>query len=114
MRNDFKRSNEPIFWGLFGAGGMMSAIFAPAIIFVLLLLPAFGAEAGLKLYLVLFDNIIGRLFMLAMIVLPLWCGFHRIHHCLHDMKIHSPMVKLLCYGAALVFSVLAIYLIIIR
>lgn len=114
MRNDFKRSNEPIFWGLFGAGGMMSAVFAPAVILVLLLLPAFGLEAGRNFYTVVFGGIIGRLFMLAMIVLPLWCGLHRIHHCLHDLKIHSPVVKLFCYGAALILSVLTVYLIFIR
>lgn len=111
---DLKRSNEPIFWGLFGAGGMWSAIFAPVIIVVLLLLPAFDGVAGIKAYSVFYGNIIGRLFMLAMIALPLWCGMHRIHHCLHDLKIHSPVVKTVCYGVALLFSVLAIYLIFIR
>ena len=111
---ELKRSNEPLFWLLFGAGGMWGAIFAPIIILSMLLLPAFGVEGGERLWRLVHDSIFGKVFMLAMIVLPLWCGFHRIHHCLHDMKIHSALVKPLCYLAALALSALGFWAVVAR
>ncbi|MCC4119201.1 fumarate reductase subunit D, partial [Aromatoleum toluclasticum] len=29
-----KRSNAPIFWGLFGEGGMLAALFGPVLVFI--------------------------------------------------------------------------------
>ena len=53
-----KRSDEPVFWGLFGAGGM--------------------------------------------------CGLHRIHHAMHDLKIHVPNGKWVFYGLAAILSVITL------
>ena len=75
-----KRSDEPIFWGLFGAGGIM----------------AFS------------QGFIGRIFLLLMIILPVWCALHRIHHTLHDFKVHVPASNWVFYGAAAIISVIAI------
>ena len=111
MKEKFRRPNEPVFWGFFGAGGMWGAIFAPAVILVLLLLPAFCVQAGVKVHSLFYSAAPGKIFMLCMIVLPLWCGMHRIHHCLHDLKVHAPIVKTICYGLAFIFSLVALCLI---
>ena len=42
------------------------------------------------------------------IALFLWHGTHRIFHSLHDLSIHTGLVaKLVCYGGALVLTLIA-------
>lgn len=108
-----KRSNAPIFWALFGAGGMLAALTGPALVFM--------TARGLPLRSMLpadmlsYHNMqafaqhgLGKLFLLAIVVLYMWHAAHRIYKSLHDVGIHpGPVPKAVCYGSALVASVLA-------
>ncbi len=119
MNQTPKRSDEPVFWGLFGAGGMWSAIVSPAVILVIgLILPValgdnimmgltFSAKA--KSIILFMSSFLGRMILLFTIILPLWCAMHRLHHTLHDFKIHVPAPKLVFYGFASLITLLACY-----
>jgi fumarate reductase subunit D len=107
------RSNAPIFWGLFGAGGMLSALFVPAMIIITGILVPLGIllPANTMSYpkmLAFAQNFIGKGFIFAIVSLSLWFCAHRVFHSLHEFGIHAGFgAKLLTYGIALLVTVIA-------
>ncbi|GAM55388.1 fumarate reductase subunit D [Vibrio ishigakensis] len=54
-------------------------------------------------------SIIGGLFIIASIALPMWHAMHRLHHGMHDLKFHTGVAgKIACYFAAAFLTGLAI------
>ena len=109
-----KRSNAPLFWGLFGAGGMLSALFGPMLVFITgiavplgLLLPR--EQMSYPRMLAFAQHWAGKGFLFAVIALFIWHAVHRIFHSLHDVGIRTgALAKLLCYGSALIVTLLAL------
>ncbi len=115
MNINLKRSNAPVFWLLFGAGGMLSALVGPVLVFIT------GIAVPLGLLLprdtlsythvhALAHSWIGGLFLFAVVMLFFWHAGHRIYHSLHDLGMHTGITtKLFCYGLPLIATLVTVY-----
>lgn len=111
--DNMKRSDEPIWWGLFSAGGVCFAVFVPAaILFIALLIPAgiISTEAvGFERARSMVFSLPGLIFIGVVICLPLFHAAHRIRHGLHDLKLGKERLnKIVTYGSAALISALAL------
>jgi fumarate reductase subunit D len=110
-----KRSNAPIFWALFGAGGMLSALFGPMLVFITGIAVPLGLLLPLDMMnyprmLAFAQHWAGKIFVFAVIALFIWHAAHRIFHSLHDVGIRTgTLARLLCYGSAVVVTLLALW-----
>ncbi len=108
-----KRSNEPIFWALFGAGGVLAAMLLPVVVVVTGIagpLGWLGADAiGYERAHGFAASWAGKLFLLGVISLTLWHAFHRIYHSLHDLGVHRGLgfYKFVSYGLAALGTLVA-------
>jgi len=108
-----KRSHAPIFWGLFGAGGMLSALLGPMLVLITGVLVPLGLllPADFMSYprmLAFAQNWVGKAFLFFVIALFAWHAAHRIFYSLHDVGVHAGLAaRLLCYGAALAVTLVA-------
>jgi fumarate reductase subunit D len=107
------KSNEALFWSLFSAGGVMAALFLPAIILATgFLLPTGDAIAAAERYEQLHDlvaNPITKVILLVVIFLSFFHCAHRIQHTAKDIGLR-PIAGLLawaCYLGATAGSVIA-------
>jgi fumarate reductase subunit D len=110
-----KRSHEPVFWALFGAGGMLSALLGPVLIFVTGIAVPLGwlppdtmDHARMLAFL---RSPLGALGAGALIALLLFHGCHRLLHSLHDLGLRrSRWTALAFYGFAALGSAVAFVL----
>ena len=110
-----KRSNKPIFWSLFGAGGTLAALIGPMLVLITgILVPlsiVFPRDTmSYDRMLGLARNGFGEAALLVVVSLFLFHGCHRMYHCLHDFGIHvGPGMKALFHGLAIAGTVAAAY-----
>ncbi len=112
------KHNEPFFWSLFGAGGVVTAFITPILVLVIgILIPLGILPAEILDYermLGFAGTLIGKLLLLVIIALTFWHCVHRIYHSLHDFGYHpGPGIKLLCYGIAFTLSIACLVLILV-
>ena len=114
-----KRSNEPIFWSLFGAGGMLSALVAPILIFITGIIAPIGLwmpgqALAYSRVLGFAQHWLGKLMLMAVISLFLFHAVHRIYLGLHDIGVHAgTAARVAAYGSALLGTLIAAYLLIV-
>jgi fumarate reductase subunit D len=108
-----RRSHAPIFWLLFGAGGMLSALLGAVLVFVTGLAVPLGwpLPADLLAYprvLAFAQGFVGKLALLAVIALFAWHAAHRLLCTVHDFGIHKGLLaKGIAYGSALVVTLVS-------
>jgi fumarate reductase subunit D len=97
------KSNKPIVWGLFAAGGTLTAFLMPALI-VLTLLAALSHVPDALSYARLHGfaaHGLGKLVLIAFVVLSLWHAAHRLRVTLHDFGVRADtLVALSVYAIA--------------
>ena len=106
------RSNTPLVWGLFAAGGTLAAFVLPALVLVLLLAGYGKIPAGLD-----YESIRafagswpGKAILFVIVALSLWHAAHRMRDALHGLGLRADKaVAIGGYGGAAVGTGLAIY-----
>jgi fumarate reductase subunit D len=109
------RSNEPLWWSLFAAGGVVSAFLLPvAIVLTGIAVPAGWLSEERLLEVV--RHPLARLYLLACVSLPLFHWAHRFRFTLVDLGLKGAggILAFLCYGAAIAGTVLGAWLLFLR
>ena len=107
-----KKSNEPIFWSLFSAGGMISAMVFPILIIITGILVPLGLTNGNPLNFERIHSAVSnpliKLILFIIISLPLFHWAHRFKFTLVDigLKSVSILISIFCYGGAIIGTII--------
>ena len=107
------KSNEPIPWSLFSAGGMLSAILLPILIVITGILVPFGfaplESLGFdRVHAAVSGNLLVKLILFGFISLSFFHWAHRFRFALVDMGLRKikGLIGFACYGSAFVGTVI--------
>ena len=108
---------EPLWWSLFGLGGMIAAFILPVHLFLHgIAIPMGWVSPDLLSYERMMSvlsspyGIIVKLFLFSIISFPLFHAAHRIRLTIEDLRIGwlNTIMPLISYGGAIVLSVITI------
>jgi len=108
------KSNEPIWWSLFSAGGMVAAMVLPILIIITGILVPFGLAGDDPLNFERIHTAVShpliKLVFFAVISLPFFHWAHRFYFTLVDvgLKSVSTFIAILCYGGAIAGTIVAV------
>lgn len=110
------RSNKPMIWLPFAAGGTIAAFVLPGAMLAMLLASAglIGGEGLSYEHMRAFVNHpAGKLIILVVLGVPLWHAAHRLRMTIQDLGARRPgtrrLVARCCYGAALIATLALLY-----
>lgn len=112
-----KKHNDPFWWTLFGAGGTLSAFLLPihvALIGIAIPL-GWAAAPDYDSLISLIEHPVARIYLFALISLSLFHWAHRFRYTLYDglmLKHLEAYIMVICYGAAIIGTIVAAYLVI--
>lgn len=106
------RSNTPLVWGLFAAGGTLSAFLLPVLVLIGLLAAYGQPPAGLD-----YESMrafaagwFGKLILFAVVTLCLWHAAHRLRDALHGLGLRADKaVAVVGYGIAMLGTIVTVY-----
>ena len=110
-----KRSNEPLLWLLFSAGGSVSALLMPIHLFLFAIAFPLGwlNPPSDETLLTLIRPPLVRVYLFVFCFLSLFHWAHRFRFTLYDglqIKHLNEIINVLCYGGAVLGTVTAAYL----
>jgi fumarate reductase subunit D len=110
-----KQTVEPLWWMLFSAGGVLAALLLPILVFLFGLAFPLGwlSPPGHEHLLAVLRHPLTRVVLFLLCMLSLFHAAHRFRYTLYDglqIKHLNELINVLCYGGAIVGSVVAAYL----
>ena len=113
-----KDTREPYLWGLFSAGGMVTALLLPVVVAILYVAAPLGWVGTLEHgdLAPLLTHPLTRLVLLATVVVGLFHWAHRFRYTLYDgLQLYHlrELISVLTYGVAVVLSIVAAYTLVI-
>jgi fumarate reductase subunit D len=111
-----KRSIEPLLWLLFSAGGVLAALLIPVVLLIFGVAFPLGwvSPPSQEHLLKVLSHPLTRVVVFLLCTLSLFHSAHRFRYTLYDglqIKHLNELINPLCYGGAIIGSLVAAYLI---